>query len=184
MNKVLIIESISSVSENFAKYFEHKNFEVKTALNGADGISVALEFLPKLIFCDIYLSDLNGLDVLSKLKKSDLTKSTHFIFLTGETSDESIKENIDIEIAHVISDLFFKYTKLVSQSEELTMKSCDFLEEHFSKEELAEKARKSLEIQASDDPNNKLKFDFDFLYPPFNDLESAFEMMQNIDSKE
>ena len=50
MEKVLIIESISSIT---------KNFEVKTAINGVDGVNLALVFLPDLIFCDVSLPDLD-----------------------------------------------------------------------------------------------------------------------------
>jgi len=67
-------------------------YTIFIAKSGAAGLKVAQESHPDLILLDIVMPDMDGFEVLSQLKKTDLTKNTPVIFITGQDSiDDEIK---------------------------------------------------------------------------------------------
>lgn len=59
------------------------------AVNGADGLQVALEKHPHLILLDILMPTLSGIEVLKKLRESgEWGKKVSVIFLTNLSPDD------------------------------------------------------------------------------------------------
>jgi two-component system, cell cycle sensor histidine kinase and response regulator CckA len=61
-----------------------------TALNGHDGIELAIAHDPDVILLDIMMPEMNGFDVCRRLKQDDLLRDIPVVFLTAVKSD---KEN-------------------------------------------------------------------------------------------
>ena len=59
------------------------NFEVLTANNGADGISMANRYQPDLILLDIIMPNTTGTQVAETLRNNDATKDIPIIFVTA-----------------------------------------------------------------------------------------------------
>ncbi len=83
MSKILIIEDEYGTREQIAEILELHNFETAKACNGMTGLEVARTFKPDLILCDIDMPDLNGRQVLQKLREDADLRLIPFIFLTG-----------------------------------------------------------------------------------------------------
>lgn len=96
MKKVLLIEDDTVVRENTAELLELANYNVVTAANGKDGISLAKKHLPNIIICDIMMPELNGYGVLQILSKDPITKHIPFIFLTAKTEHKDIRKGMDL----------------------------------------------------------------------------------------
>jgi len=64
-------------------HFLKPQYEVIVAVDGASAIEAAEKHLPDLILLDIIMPDMNGFDVLVKLKDSAATMNIPVIFLTG-----------------------------------------------------------------------------------------------------
>ena len=79
----IIIEDNPGAIENLRielrKY--HKLKELGIATNSAEGVSLALKEVPKIIFLDIELGNENGFDILQEIKQRSL-KPTCFIITT------------------------------------------------------------------------------------------------------
>lgn len=90
MSKILIVEDDALMVNLYKKVFEREGFEVSLAQRGAEGISKAKEVLPDLVLLDIMMPEMDGFEVLSKLKADDVTKSIKVIVLTNlaGTGDE------------------------------------------------------------------------------------------------
>lgn len=58
------------------------------ARNGAEAISRAREYSPDLILLDIIMPDMDGYEVLSELKKHEITRDIPVIFITGLSGSE------------------------------------------------------------------------------------------------
>mgnify|MGYP000362646300 FL=1 len=61
---------------------ENDDLKVLTASNGVEGITVALENKPDLIFLDILMPESDGLDVLKQLREDDWGKTVPVVIMT------------------------------------------------------------------------------------------------------
>jgi len=68
---------------------------ILTAKTAEDGIVIADERIPDLIFIDINLPDMTGIDAIKMLKIIPIFKNTKIVALTANTMPDDIKEGID-----------------------------------------------------------------------------------------
>jgi diguanylate cyclase (GGDEF)-like protein len=64
-------------------HFLKPQYEIIVAVDGASALEAAEKHLPDIILLDIIMPDMNGFDVLVKLKNSAATMDIPVIFLTG-----------------------------------------------------------------------------------------------------
>lgn len=83
MPKVLIIEDDELVSRMYTKVLSYEGIEVEMAKSGKAGIDKARETQPDLIFCDVMMPQMNGIEVLDRLKAQEETKEIPVIMLTN-----------------------------------------------------------------------------------------------------
>jgi CheY-like chemotaxis protein len=83
MDKILIIEDDQLVSRMYEKVFTNESFSIQVANNGQEGIEKAKSFTPDLIFCDVMMPKMNGLEVLDALKKDADLKNIPIVMLTN-----------------------------------------------------------------------------------------------------
>src|ERR1035437_7618106 len=84
MKTILLIEDNFEVRENTAEILELEHYTVLTAVNGIQGVRLAISEKPDLIICDIMMPELDGYGVLHMLSKNIDTASIPFIFLTAK----------------------------------------------------------------------------------------------------
>jgi two-component system, NtrC family, nitrogen regulation response regulator NtrX len=71
MAKLLVVDDEKGIREALAQVFEYEGHEVATAEDGPDGIDKAAALKPDVIFLDVKMPGLDGLDVLARLKDDD-----------------------------------------------------------------------------------------------------------------
>lgn len=79
-NKILIIEDESKIARFVELELKHEGYVVDKALDGRTGLDLALQNSYDLILLDVMLPELNGLEVLRRLR---LEKNTPVIMLTA-----------------------------------------------------------------------------------------------------
>ncbi len=67
--KVLIIDDEGLFREDFARLLRRRGCECRTAGDGAEGVALAEEFGPDVIFCDIVMPDKGGIEVLDAITR-------------------------------------------------------------------------------------------------------------------
>ncbi|MCX6558942.1 MAG: sigma-54 dependent transcriptional regulator [Candidatus Aminicenantes bacterium] len=70
MKSILIIDDDALIRKTLAAHLGKQGFEVRTAEDGESGLAQAAEAEPDLVLCDIRLPDIDGLEVLRRLKES------------------------------------------------------------------------------------------------------------------
>lgn len=95
--KILIIESRLSFSNEVNKWFTSEGFKTFSALDGEDGIEIAVSELPDLILCDKILPDMKGKDVLVVLRNIPSTSMIPFILMTPSVNKESKSDLCEID---------------------------------------------------------------------------------------
>ena len=83
MAKILLIEDDPLVIRMYQKILSFEGFEIEFAVNGRDGVIMAKEVKPNLIFCDVMMPQMNGIEVLEHLKADPETSDIPVIMLTN-----------------------------------------------------------------------------------------------------
>ena len=86
MEKILIVEDDSGISDFVKAELDHEGFETTVAADGRVALEVFESFNPDLILLDVMLPGLSGLEVLRRIRK---TSAVPVIMVTarGETYD-------------------------------------------------------------------------------------------------
>ena len=88
--KVLVIDDDELVRETIRLALKHEGFDAVTAEAPVMGDVVARQTKPDLILLDLYMPEMNGLDLLRKLKADGATKDIPVVVFTGSS------ETIDV----------------------------------------------------------------------------------------
>lgn len=102
--KILIVEDDPFLSSMYSTKFEMENFDVYCAEDGVKGLEAAVQVMPDIILLDILMPNMNGFEVLEKLKADAKTKSIPVILLTNLNQ----KDEIDKGMALGASDFMIK----------------------------------------------------------------------------
>lgn len=69
MGKILIVDDEAHVIRLLRDYLTSKNYEVYTATNGLEAIEKVKEVMPHIVFLDIIMPGLGGIETLREIKK-------------------------------------------------------------------------------------------------------------------
>lgn len=87
--KILIIDDEEDFSFFLSRNLERLHiYEIITANNGKTGLKKTRQYKPDLIFLDIMMPGIDGLEVLKILKNDKRTASIPVIMLTGKAEEE------------------------------------------------------------------------------------------------
>jgi signal transduction histidine kinase len=89
--KILIIEDDDLVRKLLFHVLTSEGFLVHVATNGVEGVAKAKLDDFELIICDVEMPDMNGYEVLSRLRSEERTATIPFIFLSARTSQEDVR---------------------------------------------------------------------------------------------
>jgi two-component system, OmpR family, response regulator len=67
--RVLVVDDEPSLAELLASVLRYEGWEVRTASDGLSALRAARDFRPDAVILDVMLPDLNGLEVLRKLRQ-------------------------------------------------------------------------------------------------------------------
>jgi len=87
VNKILLIDDDALMLNLIKEILQADPYEIKTALNGSEGLALAAAFQPDLILCDINLPDLSGLDLCRQIKQAQPKQTLIFLSGLGEEID-------------------------------------------------------------------------------------------------
>ncbi len=90
--KVAIIEDDVAIVQMYRMKFESEGYQVETAGNGKDGLAITQAFKPTIILLDLMMPEMDGMEMLKRLRKQAWGKKIKVIVLTNmgesEVSDE------------------------------------------------------------------------------------------------
>lgn len=94
MSKIAIIEDDAAISQMYRIKFETEGYDVDTAENGKLGLELIDKMKPDMVLLDLMMPEMNGDEMLQKLRSTTYGKTVKVIILTnmGESeAPESIK---------------------------------------------------------------------------------------------
>ena len=89
---ILVVEDDTDILRLVTHNLRSSDFEVLTAQDGYDALSLAKNHLPQLVILDIMLPGLDGFEVCKELKRSPVTRKIPVLMLTarGEEVDRVV----------------------------------------------------------------------------------------------
>ena len=91
---ILIVEDNEDI-RLYLKLLFHTEFNILTAVNGQEGVNIAMKELPDLIICDVMMPVKGGLECCRELKEGLETCSIPFIMLTAKVEDEDVIKGLE-----------------------------------------------------------------------------------------
>lgn len=88
-HRVLIIDDTPVIRDFLSEVFADSGFEVDIAENGQIGLEMALKKDYALVFCDVHMPVMNGLETVKKIKQA---KPETPIVMTDSFPDKLAKE--------------------------------------------------------------------------------------------
>lgn len=86
--KIAIVEDDQAISQMYRIKFEAEGYIVETADNGKLGLELAEKLKPDIILLDLMMPEMNGDEMLAKLRKTDWGKDIKVVILTNVGEQE------------------------------------------------------------------------------------------------
>lgn len=87
--KIAIIEDDAAIAQMYRMKFEAEGFFVETAENGKYGLELAEEMRPDIILLDLMMPEMNGDEMLARLRATNWGKNIKVIILTNMGEQEA-----------------------------------------------------------------------------------------------
>jgi CheY-like chemotaxis protein len=92
MNKILIVDDERLILNSLSSFLSNEHTEVKTAETGSDALHNIRSNFYNLCFLDIQLPDINGLEVMRRIKI--VSPETKVVIMTANFITDEMKEEI------------------------------------------------------------------------------------------
>ena len=86
--KILVVDDSNEVTCEIAEALRIEGYEVQTANDGVDGLTIAFSGRPDLILCGASMPRMDGYALMRAIKANPATAGTPMILLTSKTSPE------------------------------------------------------------------------------------------------
>lgn len=126
--QVLLVEDNAGVT-TYIKSLLDKIYHVQVAINGKEGIDMALEQIPDLIITDVMMPEKNGYEVCEILKNDERTSHIPIIMLTAKADLSSKIEGLEMGADAYLSKPFEKEELLVRLRKLFELRQA--LQEHY-----------------------------------------------------
>ncbi len=92
---ILVIDDNLSILEELTDILRYEGFTVYGANNGLSGLAQAEKIRPDLILSDIFMPDISGFEVVSRLKNNDELKNIPIILVSASVLEDSVQKGFD-----------------------------------------------------------------------------------------
>src|SRR6202046_872625 len=88
--RVLVVDDEPGIRAALGQLLEYEGYEVKTAANAADGIAQVASWHPHLVFLDVKMAGMDGLEALKRIRESD--RSVTVVMISGHATIQTAVE--------------------------------------------------------------------------------------------
>ena len=86
--KIAIIEDDPAIAQMYRFKFEAEGYQVETASNGKFGLALAEAMRPDMMLLDLMMPEMNGDEMLEKMRATDWGKDIKVVVLTNKGEQE------------------------------------------------------------------------------------------------
>jgi len=108
--KILVVEDEFGLQETLRDVFQMEGYDVRVAVDGDKGYKAYLKFKPDLVFTDIVMPKMNGLELVSKIRETD--PKIKVIYVSGFFGVRPLRDALDDEVRNYGYPVLSKPTKI------------------------------------------------------------------------
>jgi CheY-like chemotaxis protein len=94
--KILVVEDEFGLQEMLRDVFLMEGYDVRIAVDGKDGYQAYLEFHPDLVFTDVIMPKMSGLDMIKKIRQKD--KKIKVVYTSGFFGLQNVKRDLNEDV--------------------------------------------------------------------------------------
>jgi len=117
--KILIVDDEKDMREILGDRFSAEGFPVLLAGDGKEGLTLAFENHPSAILLDIAMPNMDGLQMLEKLRNDNWGKDASVVLLTNISDTNKIEEARKIGIQAYMLKAEWKMGQVIDQIKEI-----------------------------------------------------------------
>jgi CheY-like chemotaxis protein len=106
MARILVIEDEPHIRDNLLRFVRLEGHEGLAAVDGYAGLQMAREQQPDLIFCDVMMPQMNGMEVLAALQSEPALKQIPLVFLSASAESERLEEALRLGASGYVTKPF------------------------------------------------------------------------------
>lgn len=92
--RILVIEDNENIRNNLIEMLKLEGHDVLAAEDGQEGLALAIEQTLDVIFCDVMMPKMDGIEVLQHIRQHDTISHTPLIFITARTEKKTIEKGL------------------------------------------------------------------------------------------
>lgn len=90
--KILVVEDEFGLQELFREIFQMEGYDVRVAVDGKNGYEIYREFNPDLVFTDVVMPEMSGIELVRKIREEE--PDIKAIFVSGFFGIKRIKDDL------------------------------------------------------------------------------------------
>jgi len=94
--KVLVVEDEFGLQETFRDVFKLEGYDVRVAVDGENGYQAYLEFRPDLVFTDVVMPKMNGIELVKKIRQDQ--PKIKVIYISGFFGLRNMKKDLNEDV--------------------------------------------------------------------------------------
>jgi CheY-like chemotaxis protein len=94
--KILVVEDEFGLQETFRDVFIMEGYDVRVAVDGENGYQSYLKFKPDLVFTDVVMPKMSGIELVKKIRETN--PNIKVIYISGFFSLRNIKSDLNEDI--------------------------------------------------------------------------------------
>jgi len=106
MARILVIEDESHIRDNLLRFVRLEGHEGLAAADGNAGLQLAREQRPDLIFCDVMMPQMSGIEVLAALQAEPALSQVPLVFLSASAESERLEEALRLGASAYVTKPF------------------------------------------------------------------------------
>lgn len=96
--RILIVEDEKAIRKSMTYQLSKHNFNILEAGDGVEGLKVALKEHPDLLLLDILMPEMDGMEMLEKLREDSWGKNAPVMLLTNVADTTKIAEAVNLGV--------------------------------------------------------------------------------------
>ena len=124
MGKVLVVDDDAGIALLLQRLISKKGHQITVARNGKEGLACAQAEVPDLVFTDVRMPDLNGLDLATLIRADPrlehipiviLSGTAYLIDLKDTAADAILTKPFDLKSVYALLEQFLGHSDPISE---------------------------------------------------------------------
>lgn len=116
---ILVVDDDNLARKSLVGSLAEAGFRVESAENGKAGLEKALEIKPDMVISDVRMPELDGLEMVEKLRQDDWGRQLPVIYLTTDEDTDTVNKAMAVGVTTYLSKTSLSPDQIAEQVKQL-----------------------------------------------------------------